>query len=45
MVLGVLPNTVALNPKTEIEPQWERSGHGRTIHPQIEANDTDGHGL
>jgi len=34
-----------LSPKTEIEPQWERSGHGRTLHPQIEANDTDGHGL
>jgi len=33
------------NPKTEIEPPWERSGHGRTLHPHIEANDTDGHGL
>jgi hypothetical protein len=24
-----------------ISPQWERSGHGRTLHPHIEANFTD----
>jgi len=32
---------MALNSKTEIEPQWERSGHGRTLHPHIEAKYTE----
>jgi len=33
--------SVFFKPKTEIEPQWERSGHGRTLHPHIEAKYTD----